>query len=163
EARLQPAASARPATAPRTSSGDLSKVWDVDRKAAASLTRHGGSWSRAYDRWDKAYRANKRAGFLAAVRNQTPIMSRQANAVYRSAISVDDPGLRGQYVKLAHWYLGQTAAIQLINTYVKRSDNTHFESAVRKLDRLRARGPKIAEDFQNYFQRRFGTNPFRNL
>jgi hypothetical protein len=51
-----------------------------------------GSWSRAYDRWDKAYRANKRAGFLAAVRNETPIMSRQADAVYQAAISVDDPG-----------------------------------------------------------------------
>ena len=50
---------------------------------------------------------DKRAGFLAAVRNQTPIMSRQADAVYPAAISVDDPGLRGQYVKLAHWYLGR--------------------------------------------------------
>jgi hypothetical protein len=43
----------------------------------------------------------------SAVRNQTPIMSRQADAVYPAAISVDDPGLRGQYVKLAHWYLGR--------------------------------------------------------
>jgi hypothetical protein len=34
---------------------------------------------------------------------------------------------------------------------------------MRKLNRLRARGPEIAEDFQDYFQRRFGTNPFRNL
>jgi hypothetical protein len=47
--------------------------------------------------------------------------------------------------------------------FVKRSDNTHFASAMRKLNRLRARGPEIAEDFQDYFQRRFGTNPFRNL
>ena len=146
-----------------TSSTDVSKVSQHDRQAAVTLTRHGRSWSRAYDRWDNAYRANHRAAFLTAAASQTPIMKGEADAAYQAAVSVDDQGLRGQYVKLARWYLRQTAAIELINSYVGRSDNTHFEGAVRRLDRTRAQGPKLAEDFQNYYQRRFGTNPFSNI
>jgi hypothetical protein len=160
-AALLPAACGGSSSGTSTSStSDVSAVSQHDRDAAGAQTRHQDAWERAYKRWDKAYLANKRPAFLAAAATEMPTMEREADATYRAAVSVDDSGLRSHYVKIAHWYLRKTSAINLINTYVRRSDQKRFEPAVHKLDRIRAEGPKLAEDFQNYYQRRFGTNPF---
>lgn len=145
---------------PRT---EIERVVAKDGAPVRDLTGHENVWQHAYDRWDKAYRSGQAAAFRIAEQHEIPVMSREADAMYRAAVSIDDFGIRAQYTTLAKWFLRQTSAIVLVRDYVRLGDTARFGESVRRLDRIRSEGPTLVERFQNYYQRRFGTNPFSDV
>jgi hypothetical protein len=131
----------------------------TDVQAARALTDHERAWEAAYGRWDSAYRDGQRAAFLVVASSTFPALSREADAIYRSAIAVSDEGLRGQYVALARNFLTETSAIQLANYAVRKSDTLDLRRAIDELDSARRSSVTLAQNFVSYFQRRFGFNP----
>lgn len=144
-----------------------------DRAAAARLIQAERAWERAYGAWDTTFRALEShrslalSAFLRTVGTTLPQSGAPEPISYlneRDAASVDDPGLRSQYVKLARSYFAQARAARRVTDYVENSrrwniDWTHIAPHVKHLDRVQSRRLRLAEQFQNYFQQRFGINP----